>query len=608
MKEILPQRKRLLCIDWILSATLLVTAVLSVVFYILAYCPVTNITYFDMIFGDIVPVAIIFAIALYTRNRIAAILFVLASVGAIGLRIGEIFLYQVGFLSLRYTSLKMLWEHYDHRSTQIMVGEYYLPLSILGAILLAGITVMITIPVVRTIRTLTDSQRDRRLILVFLLILLGFAAHSHVLIQKQITADDEDFYVGHAVTPMPFLVKDILRDMIRDLIPPPRQTGFTTGHFTEEEHLFLSNAGLLDAPAQGDALDVPFDRIMIIAVESLDSDFLSSCNPEMPRGLTAGLDSLKKKYVSFDHFFCSALPTSWGLATYFLSRTDYSRDRYLAVSPLCSILRQEHGIPSCYFSPIRGTFGENRNRYKDLFDYDYGLFEKELKKRHDFVERNCEWGLTDSSMFRAALQFLRKEKWDRYFILVSTMDSHAPYTPTGPAKDDGLFTDHGDFFQTIHCVDRNLMDFVEEFTGDPELFNERTLLIITADHAASHGKNFTRRKGLGYPARIPLILISKNNRAAEYFDAVKDKYCSSIDLPATILAMLGSTIPETFMGQDIRTKKSFALGKTTVDEVLLYLPDGESLTIDVSKHPSQKSLERRALQKFYQQYYPAEKE
>lgn len=607
MKKILTQLKQLLPADWLLAATLCLTGWLSIAFYRLTVCPVTRVTHFDLFFGDIVPVAILFAVAFYTRRSFAGILFVLCSVAAVALRIGEYFLFDAGSLSLRYSSLALLWEHYDHRSAQTMVGTYYLPFSILAGILAVILIALLARSVVRSIRTCPDESRDKRLILAFILILLGFAAHGNVLYQKYSSEDGEDFYVGHAVTPMPFLVNDILKDMTCTLLPAGQKKGFVPGNFSAEEKAFLKNTGLTDAPPCGPAPDVPFDRILVVALESLDSDFLSSCNPEMPENLTAGLDALKQKYLSFDNFFCGALPTSWGLTTYFLSRTDYLRDQELETTPFCRILREDHGIMSCYFSPIRGTFGENRDRYKDLFDYDCGFFEKELKERYDFMEDNKEWGFTDSSMYRAAMQFIKEEKPDKFFILISTMDSHAPYTPTGPCKDDGAFSGHGRFFQMMHCVDRNLTDFVEQFTADPELFNERTLLIITADHAASHGDNYTRRKGLGYPARIPLILISKNNRAAGYFKGITDKYCSSPDLPATLLAMLGSEIPESFMGQDIRTKKSFALGKTTMDEVQLFLPDNKVITINTTEPLSKKSVERRALQKFYQQYYPAEK-
>ena len=135
MKKILTQLKQLLPADWLLAATLCLTGWLSIAFYRLAVCPVTRVTHFDLFFGDIVPVAILFAVAFYTRRSFAGILFVLCSVAAVALRIGEYFLFDAGSLSLRYSSLALLWEHYDHRSAQTMVGTYYLPFSILAGIL-----------------------------------------------------------------------------------------------------------------------------------------------------------------------------------------------------------------------------------------------------------------------------------------------------------------------------------------------------------------------------------------------------------------------------------------------------------------------------------------
>lgn len=607
MQKILLFLKQIRLCDLLLLATFLSTAHLALRLYDYAGEPYTNITMYGLFVGDIVFIAIFLATAFYTQKNIWSFLFVFSAIGTIGLRIGQYYLYTIGSLALRYDSLKLLWVHYDHRSAQVMVGEYYLPLSVAGTIIMIAVIIFVSKVIMREVRNFSKTQRDIRLVIASILILCGFVSHIDYYYERLIVVDGEASYTGHIVTPMPVLVRNILTDGFQNIAPPKREYGFIPQHFSDEEKEFLKKAGLIDTAPQGKALDVPFDRIFIVAVESLDGDFISANNPDLPAGLTAGIDSLKKKFVSFNNYFGAAAPTSWGLNTIYLSRANYSRDMHLDNIPLCSVLRNNHKIPSYYFSPILGTFGENQIIYKKLFDYNNGYFEKDLAKRYDFMEENNTWGYSDQTMYRAAIQFLTDEKPDKYFIILSTMDSHKPYASTGPAKDDEKYSSHGRFYQSLHCVDRNLMDFLEDFTSDPGLFNERTLLIITADHAASHGDNFTRRGGLGYPARIPLIMISKDNRAAKYFDAVKDKYCSSLDLPATILAMLGSTIPETFMGQDIRTKKSFALGKSTGDEFMIILPDDDNVRIDISRNPSKTNVERRALHKYYQQYYPVQK-
>ena len=65
------------------------------------------------------------------------------------------------------------------------------------------------------------------------------------------------------------------------------------------------------------------------------------------------------------------------------------------------------------------------------------------------------------------------------------------------------------FLQALHNCDREIGKFVRKLTADPELYNDRTLIVITADHTATHGENFLKRKNFT-PARIPLIFICRD--------------------------------------------------------------------------------------------------
>ena len=138
--------------------------------------------------------------------------------------------------------------------------------------------------------------------------------------------------------------------------------------------------------------------------------------------------------------------------------------------------------------------------------------------------------------------------------------------------------------------------------ADPELFNERTLLIVTADHSASHGFNFTRRKILTDPSRIPLVFITKNNHLAPFFETCRDKMFSTIDLPATFVRMIGAAAPDTFMGIDITAKKPFALTRSVEEEIRLFLPDGGEVKFR-KNHPRPENARETALLEFYRQFY-----
>ena len=265
---------------------------------------------------------------------------------------------------------------------------------------------------------------------------------------------------------------------------------------------------------------------------------------------------------------------------------------------LCDLLR-EKGIESYYFSPVGGEFGDNRKRFRRIFRFDAMFFEEEIRRDYPYAKTSGGWGLSDETMYRAALDFLKKRKPDRYFLLISTMDTHSPYHVSGPDSD----LDFGNmFYNSLHTADDNAGRFIQDFMADPDLFNERTLLIVTADHSASHGFNFTRRKILTDPSRIPLVFITKNNHLAPFFETCRDKMFSTIDLPATFVRMIGAEVPDTFMGIDITAKKPFALTRSVEEEIRLFLPDGGEVKFRKS-HPEPKTPHEKALLEFYGQFY-----
>ena len=199
------------------------------------------------------------------------------------------------------------------------------------------------------------------------------------------------------------------------------------------------------------------------------------------------------------------------------------------------------------------------------------------------------------------MEYLKTEKPDRFFLLVSTMDTHHPYHASGPTAGQHKFGDA--FLDAVHGADDNAGRFIRDFTADPELFNDRTLLIVTADHSASHGKNRTRRKILTDPARIPLIFITK--RPLILPQETKDRIFSTIDLPATFARMLGEQIPDTFMGQDITTKNSFAIARDVTEKIWLFLPGQTPCTFSRLR-PRLRTGSERALYEFYNRYYRLE--
>ena len=586
---------------WFLASAALAGAILPVVFWIVAAPGYTNLIV-DMVFTDLLPCAALTAFALWTRSRVLAAVSAVMTVLYLLIKIGTIVLYDESFLPLSFDTLVLLWEHTDHEGVKAMVGEYYYCIAPVCAAVIAAGTVFCCRDAMDFVRRADDAKRTRILVCVFCYLLLSLIANARYVWYREVNTVYEENYTGHIICPLTRTFGEIIEDGTAALMPDRRKgkRGFENHVISPESEKFLTEKGLLaDKNKLPNALP-RFDRIVMVAIESLDGDFISSVNPEMPPDLTPNIDRLKREYCSFSNCYSAAQPTSWGLNALLLSRPGYKLDKALQNDSICDIFRK-HGIRSIYLSPVGGEFGDNKKHFGRMFRFDTMLFEEELRRRYDYATGSGGWGLSDESMYRIAMEYLKTEKPDRFFLLVSTMDTHHPYHASGPTAGQHKFGDA--FLDAVHGADDNAGRFVRDFTADPELFNDRTLLIVTADHSASHGKNRTRRKILTDPARIPLIFITK--RPLILPQETKDRIFSTIDLPATFARMLGEQIPDTFMGQDITTKNSFAIARDVTEKIWLFLPGQTPCTFSRLR-PRLRTGSERALYEFYNRYYRLE--
>jgi phosphoglycerol transferase MdoB-like AlkP superfamily enzyme len=134
--------------------------------------------------------------------------------------------------------------------------------------------------------------------------------------------------------------------------------------------------------------------------------------------------------------------------------------------------------------------------------------------------------------------------------------------------------------------------------ADKELYNNRTLIIITADHSATFGENYLKRPSFS-PSRIPLIFITPKTDIFKTIDP--DLPASAVDLAPTILNLLGIQIPQTFIGRDLRNNKGIALSRTMDDE-LIVRSNGESFIIDLKKERPA-AMPQQAYYDFFKLFY-----
>ena len=546
-----------------------------------------------LLFGDaLVPLAL-FIPALFFRNRFLSLAAILCSFFNIFFRLSSIIIFKETFMPMDYESIKMLLEHLDFYALEAALGScfYYwmIPVILLAVAAVALCCVVVWRDFGKKSRKTVKKWLNVFLVLFYLSLVSNLLFH---IIQSM----EYESYIQ--IRPLPFVSMELANNTIRELT---EKKNFETVPLPEnslkilkKEKMIVSDDGEVSA---GEAL---FDRIIIIAVESLDYDFIGGSNPRMPEGITPELDRIGQENISMSNYYSASLPTSWGLNSMLLSRLDYEKDRFIRLPSFFTIAR-EKGYYTWYFSAASGLFGNNRQVYQNLFDADKLWFFEEWNKDYKF-DKFSDWGVSDEMLFEGVYQELKRSGKKRFAALISTIDTHPPYSAADKIMEKGSGDGEktrfpGKFLPVLHNTDRCIGKFVDRITADGELFDERSLLIITADHTATHGENYLQRRDF-LPERVPLIFIMKNRNLFKNLE--RKKFASSIDLAPTLVKLIGGKVPPSFMGRDLFSDKDLAVCRYYGDVLLIHGP-GFFRQVNCFQEPTDDFA--RAFIDFYRSHY-----
>ena len=513
------------------------------------------------VLGDFVLPLCFVLLAQIFRNRICALFAILLAFVSVILRIIALIIRKETFMPLGMDSLLLLWEHADHRGLQAVLGRYYylwlIPVGI-------GVAVAI---IYFCSRALYASRHRRRIIpnswiTVFAILFVISIAASTVYVFSQRRTVRDDAMASTLVRPVPVVVAELAGDIVGMALDKRAFCGYFPEKLPEEsaEILYASHiSSLKSIGAEQKSFQASYDKIIIIACESLDLEFIRASNSQMPPEITPNLDRLFRENIAFTNCFSAAQPTSWGLTALLMSRLDYRRELKDPGNPSLFTIGKKLGYAGYYFSPVSGHFGDNRKTYLRLFggEMDKFYFLEEWQRKFVTVSREA-WGLADFELFDMVLKVLKSpEMPERFISVISTIDIHPPYTIAGIP--DGKENFGSDFLNSLHSFDYHLGKFIQQIKSDPELYTPRTLIVLTADHSATHGENYLKRPDFN-PSRIPLIFITPSPEPLKNLN--REKYCSSIDITPTLVRLIGGVIPKSFMGRDLQEKKNCAISRT----------------------------------------------
>jgi arylsulfatase A-like enzyme len=110
------------------------------------------------------------------------------------------------------------------------------------------------------------------------------------------------------------------------------------------------------------------------------------------------------------------------------------------------------------------------------------------------------------------------------------------------------------YYQTITGIDHVVGELVAQL--ERLGLAENTIIIFSSDHGLLNGEYGTGGKALLYDlvAKIPLVIFDP--RRSDEAERVTRELVLSIDVPATILAYAGVTVPESMQGTDLNAEDS----------------------------------------------------
>lgn len=161
------------------------------------------------------------------------------------------------------------------------------------------------------------------------------------------------------------------------------------------------------------------------------------------------------------------------------------------------------------------------------------------------------WGVSDRAMYQAALDWIDREPKEKpFFVFAYTIETHHPYVPPATRHDFGVEDEELDrYLNAVRAADGHIAWLMEELARRG--LADDTLVAITSDHGESFGQHGQRVHSFGLyeqDVHVPLVLLHPSlKNGPRRVDAL----AQHIDLPPTLLGMLGIATPMAWQGHDL---------------------------------------------------------
>ena len=217
--------------------------------------------------------------------------------------------------------------------------------------------------------------------------------------------------------------------------------------------------------------------------------------------------------------------------------------------PYLSLLLKDHGYESVHIQSGNAGFAGTEHHFRLSAGYDDFISVSDSKYVDQREYKVNSWGASDIDTFRLASRWLETRQGGPFFMTISTMDIHHPYSPV--VRKSGV---EDNLLNTVFSTDAGFGVFWDYFRTSKYVDN--TIIIFTADHPIFPTAEYLRVRGksVGYYDKIPLIIYSPfHNSLKGTTDGIRG---SQLDIAPTVFELLGLDSANAFMGLSLLSDRN----------------------------------------------------
>jgi phosphoglycerol transferase MdoB-like AlkP superfamily enzyme len=335
------------------------------------------------------------------------------------------------------------------------------------------------------------------------------------------------------------------------------ENGFRYGSMPDDEALALVKAGMQVAAADFVPGPVPTlhrqtatatparpKNLVIIVEESLGAEYVGALGG---RPLTPRLDALTKDGIWLTNLYATGTRSVRGLEAVTTGFTPTPAESVIKLGrsqrdffSIAQLLR-ERGYDTSFIYGGEAQF-DNMRRFFMNNGFDFVIDED------DYVSPvfHGSWGVADEDLFTRADEEFAKPRDKPFFSLVFTTSNHSPYEYPG-GRIEPYDTEPNTVNNAVRYADYALGEFFAR--ARTRSYWQDTVFLVVADH---NSRVFGAQLVPVEHFHIPGLIVGGGIAPAVYAPVA-----SQIDLPPTLLSLIGITAEHPMIGHDL-TRPEFA--------------------------------------------------